>query len=119
MRVVYLAAGAGQMYCGACARDMDMVRGLIARGHDVEVVPLYTPLRIDGEEPVETDAVFLGGINAYLQQTVARVCAMVRWSKWRCRIRCSRATNRVQQPTAPIRTTLQETTQVSHQKGLM
>jgi glycosyltransferase involved in cell wall biosynthesis len=56
------------MYCGACARDAAMVRGLIARGHDVQVIPLYTPLRLDGGGPLPETRIFLGGINAYLQQ---------------------------------------------------
>jgi glycosyltransferase involved in cell wall biosynthesis len=56
------------MYCGACARDAALARGLIARGHDVEVVPLYTPLKFDEEQPFEMSKVYLGGINAYLQQ---------------------------------------------------
>ncbi|MCE5237140.1 glycosyltransferase family 4 protein [bacterium] len=68
MHLIYLAAGAGQMYCGACARDLALVRGLIARGHDAEVIPLYTPLRIEGEAPDGLRPVFLGGLNAFLQQ---------------------------------------------------
>ncbi len=68
MRLVHLAAGAGGMYCGACARDAALVRGLIARGHEVTVIPLYTPLRTEGDAPLPTERVFLGGINAYLQQ---------------------------------------------------
>lgn len=67
MRLIHLAAGAGDMHCGACARDVHMLRGLIQRGHDVQVIPLYTPLRIEGEG-LPTDAVFLGGLNAWLQQ---------------------------------------------------
>ena len=59
------------MYCGACARDIALVRGLRARGHDVSVVPLYTPVRIDGDEPFPIAPVFLGGINLYLQQRSA------------------------------------------------
>jgi len=43
MRIIHLAAGAGSMYCGACARDIALVRGLIKRGHDVQIIPLYTP----------------------------------------------------------------------------
>lgn len=70
MRIVHLAAGAGVMYCGACARDLALVRGLRARGHDVVVVPLYTPLRFDSPEPVPTAPVHLGGINAWLEQYV-------------------------------------------------
>lgn len=67
MHIVHLAAGAGEMYCGACNRDMALLRGLMDRGHDVLVIPLYTPLRIEGER-VQTSSIFLGGINAYLQQ---------------------------------------------------
>ncbi len=59
------------MYCGACARDLSLVLGLRARGHDVSVVPLYTPLRVDGDEPSPIDPVFLGGINLLLQQRSA------------------------------------------------
>lgn len=68
MRIVHLAAGAGTMYCGACARDAALMRGLCARGHDVQIIPLYTPLRMEGPDPVPLEPVFLGGINAYLQQ---------------------------------------------------
>lgn len=71
MRIVHLAAGAGEMYCGACARDISLIRGLISRGHDVQVLPLYTPLRTESELPVEPGPVFLGGVNAYLQQRFA------------------------------------------------
>ncbi|MGM0492506.1 MAG: glycosyltransferase family 4 protein [Armatimonadota bacterium] len=67
MRIVHLAAGAGSMYCGACARDVAMARALIARGHEVQIVPLYTPLRIDGDDLPVAD-VQLGALNAYLQQ---------------------------------------------------
>ena len=67
MRIVYLAAGAAGSYCGACARDVGLVRGLQARGHDVLMLPLYTPLRVEGPDP-SCDRVFYGGINAYLQQ---------------------------------------------------
>lgn len=56
------------MYCGACARDLALVRGLMARGHDVEIVPLYTPLKYDTDEPPGLAPVFLGGLNAWLQQ---------------------------------------------------
>lgn len=70
MRIVHLAAGAGGMYCGACARDIGIARELIERGHDVEIVPLYTPLRFDGSEPLATAPILLGGINAYLEQSV-------------------------------------------------
>lgn len=69
MRIVHIAAGAGSMYCGACARDLSLVKGLMSRGHDVEIVPLYTPLRMDTDEVPETAPVFYGGINVFLQQS--------------------------------------------------
>ena len=66
MRIVYIAAGAAGSYCGACARDVALCRGLIARGHEVLLVPLYTPLRSDVPLP-RAERVFYGGINAWLQ----------------------------------------------------
>ena len=70
MRIIHIAAGAAGMYCGACARDMMLARGLMERGHDMLIVPLYTPLRDDNPHlpAPATSAVYLGGINAWLQQ---------------------------------------------------
>jgi len=68
MRIVHLAAGAANMYCGACARDAALARALIARGHEVRIVPLYTPLRVEGDPPLPLTDVHLGAMNAYLQQ---------------------------------------------------
>ncbi len=67
MRIAHIAAGAGGMYCGACARDVALVIGLSARGHDVRVLPLYTPLRMDGPNVISTERMFFGGINVFLQ----------------------------------------------------
>ena len=70
MKIAYIAAGAGGSYCGACARDATLVRGLLARGHEVLMLPLYTPLTIDGPDP-SYRRVFYGGINTYLEEHVA------------------------------------------------
>jgi glycosyltransferase involved in cell wall biosynthesis len=70
VKIVYLAAGAAGQYCGACARDAELARGLIALGHDVTMLPLYTPLTLDGPDP-SVRRVFYGGINAFLQQKFA------------------------------------------------
>ncbi len=67
MRVAYLAAGAGGMYCGSCMRDNRLAATLIAQRRDVVLIPLYTPLRTD-EVDVSRDAIYYGGINVYLQQ---------------------------------------------------
>ena len=55
------------MYCGSCLRDNALASELIARGHDVTLVPLYTPLRTD-EANVTQPQVLFGGISVYLQQ---------------------------------------------------
>ncbi len=70
MRITYIAAGAAGSYCGACTRDVALVRGLMARGHEVTMIPLYTPLHTDGPDP-SIGRVFYGGINTYLQQRSA------------------------------------------------
>ena len=64
------------MYCGACTRDLHLVRGLIARGVDVQVIPLYTPLRNEVGDTLPLSPVHLGGINAYLQQMSPRFAAL-------------------------------------------
>lgn len=81
MRIVFLAAGAAGNYCGACARDVALVRGLSGAGHDVLMVPLYTPLHTDGDDP-SLDRVFLGGINCYLQQHLAAFRHAPRFVDW-------------------------------------
>jgi len=67
LRLTYLTAGAAGMYCGSCMHDNTLARALTALGVDVQLVPMYTPLRTD-EEDQAIDRVFFGGINVYLQQ---------------------------------------------------
>jgi glycosyltransferase involved in cell wall biosynthesis len=67
MRILSITAGAGGMYCGSCLRDNALAAELIARGHDVTLVPLYTPLLTD-EPNVTRPHVLFGGISVYLQQ---------------------------------------------------
>jgi glycosyltransferase involved in cell wall biosynthesis len=55
------------MYCGSCYRDNVLAAELMRRGHDVTLVPVYTPTRTD-EENVSRDRVLFGGISVYLQQ---------------------------------------------------
>ncbi len=70
MRIAYITAGAGHMYCGSCLRDNTLALALRAAGHDVLLIPTYTPTRTD-EPNVSEDRVFLGGINVFLQQHLA------------------------------------------------
>lgn len=55
------------MYCGSCFRDNGLAAELIARGHAVTLIPVYTPTRTD-EANVSRPDVLFGGISVYLQQ---------------------------------------------------
>src|SRR3954454_23331580 len=77
MRTVYITAGAAGMYCGSCMHDNTLAAALSKLGHDVLLVPTYTPIRTD-EQDVSQSRVFFGGINVYLQQK-SRV---FRWTPW-------------------------------------
>jgi len=70
MRILSVTAGAASMYCGSCLRDNALAAELIARGHDVTLIPLYTPLRSDETNVTRPDILF-GGISIYLQHRSA------------------------------------------------
>jgi glycosyltransferase involved in cell wall biosynthesis len=67
MKILSITAGAAGMYCGSCFRDNGLAAELIARGHDVTLIPVYTPTRTD-ETNVSRPDVLFGGISIYLQQ---------------------------------------------------
>ena len=67
LRIVYLTAGAGGMYCGSCLHDNDVAKTLMRKGHEAILIPLYTPIRTDQDNASE-DLLFYGGISVYLQQ---------------------------------------------------
>lgn len=67
MRIAYIAAGAAGMLCGACIHDNTLAAAMQRKGHDVALMPTYTPLRTD-ERDVSLDRMFYGGVNVYLQQ---------------------------------------------------
>ncbi|HEY3039464.1 MAG TPA: glycosyltransferase family 4 protein [Pyrinomonadaceae bacterium] len=69
MKILYLTGGAGQMYCGSCLRDNALAAELISRGHEVTLLPVYTPTLTD-EPNVSGNKVFFGGISVYLEQYV-------------------------------------------------
>lgn len=69
MRILAITAGAGAMYCGSCLRDNALASELMARGHDVSLLPIYTPTTTD-ETNVSDERVFFGGVSVYLQQHV-------------------------------------------------
>jgi len=67
MRILAFTAGASGMYCGTCLRDNALAAELSRQGHEVTLLPLYTPTRTD-EENVSHPRVFFNGISIYLQQ---------------------------------------------------
>jgi glycosyltransferase involved in cell wall biosynthesis len=69
MRIAYVAAGAADMICGTCLHDNALAGALLRAGHDVSLIPTYTPLKTDGMD-VSIDRVFFGALNVYLQQKV-------------------------------------------------
>lgn len=67
MKIAYIAAGAGGMYCGSCIHDNTTAAALQKLGHDVALLPTYTPMRTD-EESVSSKRVFYGAVGVYLEQ---------------------------------------------------
>ncbi|HLA84336.1 MAG TPA: glycosyltransferase family 4 protein [Thermoguttaceae bacterium] len=67
MKIIHLVAGAGGMYCGSCLQGNTLCGALRQAGHDVLMVPVYTPVRTD-EPNVGERRVAMGGLNVFLQQ---------------------------------------------------
>ena len=78
MKILAITAGAANMYCGSCLRDNALAAELQAQGHDVTLVPLYTPTLTD-EPNVSTKRVFFGGISVYLEQHLAAFRVTPAW----------------------------------------
>jgi glycosyltransferase involved in cell wall biosynthesis len=55
------------MYCGSCIRDNALAAELRAQGHDVLLIPTYTPTLTD-EPNVSERHVYFGGVSVYLEQ---------------------------------------------------
>jgi glycosyltransferase involved in cell wall biosynthesis len=74
MRILQITAGAAGMYCGSCLRDNALAAELMRMGHDVLLMPLYTPTLTD-ETNVSSGRVFFGGVSVYLEQNLV----LFRW----------------------------------------
>lgn len=59
------------MYCGSCFRDNALAAELRRQGHDITLMPVYTPTRTDEANASDQAHVLFGGINVYLQQRSA------------------------------------------------
>lgn len=75
MRILYLASGAGDMYCGSCLQGNTLAAAVRKAGEDAILAPLYTPLRTD-EDNQSINRMAYGGLNVYLQQH--RPCSAIR-----------------------------------------
>ncbi len=78
MKMIYLTAGAAGMFCGSCMHDNTLAKALAALGHDVQLIPLYTPIRTD-ESSFAKNQIFFGGINLYLQQQLPLFRHLPHW----------------------------------------
>src|SRR5215218_4107820 len=67
MKIAYITAGAGGMYCGSCMKDNTLAAALNELGHECLLVLCYTPLRLDEAEAAHTP-IFLSGLTMYLQE---------------------------------------------------
>ena len=68
MKILSLSAGAANMYCGSCMRDNALAAELTRLGHEVTLLPFYTPTLTDEENVSRQEQVFFGGISVYLEQ---------------------------------------------------
>src|SRR5689334_15440856 len=71
MKILSLTAGAASMYCGSCLRDNALAAELMRLGHDVTLLPFYTPTLTDEENVSRQEQIFFGGIAVYLEQHLA------------------------------------------------
>jgi len=96
MRIAYIAAGAGGMYCGMCLHDNTLAAALLEQGEEVLLIPTYTPIRTD-EVDVSQPRVFFGGINVYLEQKLPVFRRLPAWltgvldQRWLLRLATKRA----------------------------
>jgi glycosyltransferase involved in cell wall biosynthesis len=80
MKIIQITPGSGDnFYCENCLRDQALVRTLYSQGHEIIMVPLYLPIKLDPPK-VSIDApIFYGGINVYLQQKLGLFRKTPRW----------------------------------------
>ncbi|MDP1572564.1 MAG: glycosyltransferase family 4 protein [Vicinamibacterales bacterium] len=71
MNILSITAGAAAMYCGSCLRDNALASELLRRGHQVTLLPVYTPTVTDEANVSRSQRVFFGGISVYLEQTLS------------------------------------------------
>ncbi len=81
LKIAYITAGAAGMYCGSCMHDNTLAAALKGMGHEVALIPTYTPVRTD-ETDVSIHRVFYGAVNVYLEQWSALFRRMPKALHW-------------------------------------
>ncbi|MHC4553104.1 MAG: glycosyltransferase family 4 protein [Planctomycetota bacterium] len=80
MRIVQLTPGSGDnFYCENCLRDLAMVKAFQRAGHEMTLVPMYLPIKMDAEVAAAAAPLFMGGLNVYLQQKMGLFRKTPRW----------------------------------------
>jgi glycosyltransferase involved in cell wall biosynthesis len=69
MKIVYVTPGAGgTFYCQNCFQDDELLKSLLALGHDVRKLPMYLPANVGMNAKIADTPVFYGAINVYLKE---------------------------------------------------
>ncbi len=80
MKIIQITPGSGDnFYCENCLRDQALVRSLNSQGHEITMVPLYLPIKLDSSEMSIDTPIFYGGVNVYLQQKLGLFRKTPRW----------------------------------------
>lgn len=80
MKIIQITPGSGDnFYCENCLRDQALLRTLNSQGHEVTMVPLYLPIRLDSPKVSMETPIFFGGVNVYLQQKMGLFRKTPRW----------------------------------------
>ncbi|MFC1838233.1 glycosyltransferase family 4 protein [Thermodesulfobacteriota bacterium] len=80
MKIIQITPGSGDnFYCENCLRDQALLRTLNSQGHEVTMVPLYLPIRLDSPKVSMDTPIFFGGVNVYLQQKLGLFRKTPRW----------------------------------------
>ncbi len=70
------------MYCGSCLEDNTLASALTQLGIDIQLIPLYTPIRTDDVD-VSEPQVFFGGLQVYLEQRLPLFRWLPNaWDRW-------------------------------------
>ncbi len=80
MKIIQITPGSGDnFYCENCLRDQALQRALNSQGHDINMIPMYLPIKLDSPEVSINAPIFFGGVNVYLQQKMGLFRKTPRW----------------------------------------